>query len=616
MNTLQSLVLPNLDVPATEDMSLRLNDRAWARMDAGCVEFDGGGSLSTDTFYNGLSVGVWQRQCHIGSLALVLAGSGDFVLRIGLHRAGQASLWLAEHALPLGDGTTVQVALPAWAELKDGLLFYTLRARRPGRLDGAAWVTADAPRHAVRLGIVITHFNRQRQVLPAIARLRRTLLQRPDLQGSLTLTVVDNSGNLGLEPGPGVEVIASRNLGGTGGFTRGLLALKDGGAHTHALFMDDDASCEADAIARTLALLQYARDPAQCVCGALLREAAPWQLLEKGARFEGQVRPLSAGLDMRRVEDLLQAEEGATRPDYGAWWFFAFPIAEVKVWPFPFFVRGDDIHFGLANRFAITTLNGVACLGEDFSVKHSPLTAYLDARYHLVLALVGGQGLRQARQAVSWVASRLFVKQLSAYHYSSAQAVALALRHVLQGPGFFAEHLDMQAVRAEIGRLQPDEKLQPIDRSAHAARPPRHPGRREGRWRKLARLLTLQGFLLPDALIRDDLVLQDKAFHGRAGAVFRHRRVLYLHPPSSTGYIARYDRPRFFAELKGFVRVWWPLMRRLPALQAAYAEAAARYGQEAFWRQVHELPRSPSPCPAAEPLPGADHVRSPAANAA
>lgn len=595
MDTLQSLVLPNLQVPATEDMSVRLNDRAWARLDAGCVEFDTGGTVSTDTFYNGLSVGAWRRHCALATLSLLVAGVGDFVLRIGLHRSGQDSVWLAEHGFSLAEGAPVDVPLPAWPTLVDGLLFWTLRARRPGRLDGAAWVTADAPRQPVRLGIVITHFNRQQQVLPAIERLRATLLQRPDLQPHITLTVVDNSSNLGLEPGPGVEVITSRNLGGTGGFMRGLLALKDGGAHSHALFMDDDASCEADAIARTFALLRHATDPTLAVCGALLREAAPWQLLEKGARFDGQVRPLAAGLDMRRVDHLLQAERPTVRPDYGAWWFFAFPIGEVKAWPFPFFVRGDDIHFGLANRFRIATLNGVACLGEDFSVKHSPMTAYLDARYHLVLALLAGG--RGARSGISWVASRLFIKQLSAYHYSSARAVALAVRHVLQGPGFFDEHIDLQAVRSEMATWQPDEKLRPIDRTAYQVRPPR--AGREPRLRRLLRLLTLQGFLLPDALLKNRMTLQDKAFHGRAGAVFRYRSVLYEHQPSGTGYVAVYDRARFFAELRAFVTLWRQLRRRLPELQAAYAEGAAGYAREAYWRAVHQLPGpDPDPAPA------------------
>jgi hypothetical protein len=329
-----------------------------------------------------------------------------------------------------------------------------------------------------------------------------------------------------------------------------------------------------------------ARDPRQAVCGALVREAAPWQLLEKGARFDGAVRPLRAGLDLRRVEDLLRADADGPAPDYGAWWFFAFPLSEVRRLPFPFFVRGDDVQFGLANRFRIATMNGIACLGDDFGLKHSPLTAYLDARYHLVLALLYE---RRPQRRLRWIAVRLFVKSLTAYQYSSARAVTLALRHVLAGPEFFSQHLDLQAVRSEIASWQPDEKLRPLQTIGHDTPPDAPLRRREPALRRLLRLLTLQGFLLPAALLKDGTVVQDKDFHGRAAAVFRHRRVLYQHRPSGTAFVAEHDRARFFAEVKAFAAVAWQVRRRLATLQSAYRSAAAEFEQPQFWRRVHGL---------------------------
>jgi hypothetical protein len=97
MNTLQSLVFPNLDVRATEDMYLRLNDRSWADLAEGAVQFQQGGTLSSDTFFNGLTVDAWKRHCDIAALVLSLEGAGDFLLTLGLHRRDQASVWLAEY---------------------------------------------------------------------------------------------------------------------------------------------------------------------------------------------------------------------------------------------------------------------------------------------------------------------------------------------------------------------------------------------------------------------------------------------------------------------------------------------------------------------------------------
>ena len=582
MNTLQSFVFPNLEVRAHEEMYVRLNDKAWPDLRGARVHFAAGGILSSDTFFNGFTVGTWKRRCDIRSLSLRIAGAGEFVLTFGLHRYAQTSVWLDEHHFTLEEGDNAELPLPAWREIADGMLFYRVRALGRGTIREAAFETPDVPPNDVRLGVVITHFNRQAQVMPAIRRIEKGVLERADLRGRVTLTVVDNSRNLPLAPHPAVDHILNRNLGGTGGFVRGLLSLIDGGECTHALFMDDDASCETESIARSFALLQYAREQRLAIAGALLREMAPWDLLEKGARFDGKVVPLNAGLDMRRVPDLIEAERDLVRPDYGAWWFFAFPIAEARRFPFPFFVRGDDVFFGLGNAFDIVTLNGVACLGEDFSAKHGPMTAYLDARYHLVHALLAE---RDSASRIVWVGSRLFVKALTSYHYSSARAVTLAMQHTLAGPAFFRDNLDMQAVRSEVAGWLPSERLLPIERPTLDAKGARR--RPESKVRRLLRALTLQGFLLPGWLLLDRMTVQAKGFHGSASAVFRYRRVLYEHVHSGTGFIAEFDRPRFFAALGGFLKAWSSCFGRLPALRRDYVAGAREMASIEFWRSVY-----------------------------
>jgi hypothetical protein len=388
-----------------------------------------------------------------------------------------------------------------------------------------------------------------------------------------------------------------------------MLSLIDGGVHTHALFMDDDASCETESIARALALLSYARTPRLAVTGALMSEARPWQLLENGARFDGYVQPIGIGRDLREVEALLDCDRGDPRPDYGAWWFFAFALADVRRWPFPFFVRGDDIFFGLHNDFEIITTLGIACQGEDFHVKAGPMTAYLDARYHLVWAVLLERG--GARRVLKLV-RELFIKALKGYQYASARAVTLALRHVAAGPQFFRDHMDLAQVRAEIASWTPAEKMAPLARLDEAYRLPRA-GKREPRLRRLLRVLTLQGYLLPRSLLSNKVLVHEKSFHGRAGDVFRYRRVLYRHAASDTGYMVELDRDRFLAELRDMLAELRPFLRRLPELRRAYAEAMVQMGSSAFWRGVYRLPEGGvAAAPAAVPEAGvAEAVTAP-----
>jgi hypothetical protein len=582
METLQSVVLPNLDLHGDDALYVRHDGRVSCERASPRLRFLDGGTCTTDTFYGGLDVATWKQRSPVGTLVLEVAGEGRFVVAVGLHRIGHDIQWLAEHDVQLRPGEPRRWPLQAWARLQQGMLFLRLCARGPAVLDRASWRTTDPPSQPVRLGMVITHFNRPQQVLPAIERLRRDVLQHPEFGASISLTVVDNSDNLPLAEGPGVRRIASRNFGGSGGFARGLLELESDPRNTHVLFMDDDASCEGESVLRSVALLRHAASPRLAVAGALLSEAEPWRLMEKGACFDGKCVPLHHGRDLRDLPQLLLTERHESRPDYGGWWFFAFPVAAVEHYPFPFFVRGDDVFFSLDNRFEIHTLNGVACLGEEFRVKHGPLTAYLDARYHLVHALLRPRGFARVMRRL---VSNQFVKPLCAYHYASARAFTLALRHVRRGPGFFREQLDLAQVRGEIAAWQPAETLRPLERHGLRLRAPR-PARREP-LRQLLRLLTLQGFLLPRALLKDRVQVQEKSFYGRGSAVFGVRRVLYHHPQSDLGFIAEHDRARFFSELRSLLAELAGFLRAVPALRQAYAAGKPLLCSRRFWREVH-----------------------------
>ena len=150
------------------------------------------------------------------------------------------------------------------------MLVFDIEALEETQVVDFYYWTNTPPTNKVKLGIVITHFNRQKYVLPAIARLKEQLLDLPEFKDRVSLFVVDNSQNL--PPIENVTIIPNENLGGAGGFSRGLLTLKESKDYTHCLFMDDDASCEVDGIKRTLALLTYAKDKELAVGGAMLRE--------------------------------------------------------------------------------------------------------------------------------------------------------------------------------------------------------------------------------------------------------------------------------------------------------------------------------------------------------
>src|SRR5699024_5688482 len=151
----------------------------------------------------------------------------------------------------------------------------------------------------------------------------------------------------------------------------------------------------------------------------------------------------------------------------------------------------------MMNGFNVVTMNGIACWGDDFGLKSGPLPIYLDVRNHLVQELSHMNG---GRLSCMSLACRFFLNSVFSYNYATAHAVSLALNHVMKGERFWCENLDASEVRNEISALEPDERLERIDVSEYQ---PVHMPMEERAGRRLLRVATLNGFLLPRCLIKD-----------------------------------------------------------------------------------------------------------------
>lgn len=579
LEQLQNILLPSHDFSAPEDMYVRTNDRTTIFAEPKRIEFRIGGKAWFDTYYNSVSVGALKRITSIDNLYLALEGQGRFLLKIGLHRLGNPRRWLMEKKVRLPLETPL--ALP-WSSLEDGMLYVALESMEEGVLTGGGFLTDAQTSAPVKLGVVITHFNRKLFVVPAIARIREQLLSQPELAGKIELIVVDNSKNLTAEEALGATLIPNHNYGGSGGFTRGLLHLIDN-SFTHCLFMDDDATCEIESIRRTYMLQCFAAKPELAISGALLNEIHPSILIEKGAVYkEGVWRALNHDRDVVGVRSLLEVEQVRERCIYGAWWFFCFKISEVKAFPFPFFVRGDDVLFGIMNNFDVETINGISCWGEEFSLKESPSARYLSLRGLLTIALKNKKTnrVRTIKVIAAWLSSSFL-----SYNYGSASAILNAIEDVTKGPKFWVENIDMGAVRAKLAPLNAEEKMVPISLADYdfICR-----GEHEGRLRRLIRKITLNGMLLPSFLLRDQTVFEIKSFRANFRRVFRFKRVLYYSESTKLGYIAILDQRRFLSIMIRSIGILGKFFFNFPQLRNDYQKALPEMTSEAFWRKIYQ----------------------------
>ncbi|MBI1173306.1 glycosyl transferase [bacterium] len=588
-HVLQELVWPDPEVHPDPALCFRLGGGVSVAGRELC--FEPGGVVGLDTAFNLFSWLKWHRVCGIDHLGLAVRGTGRFVLEVAAEAPGGRQVLCCEFDLPSNWPTTLD--LTDWlAGRGDSVLSLTLRAVTAGRIVAIDWVTPQAPRRRPRLLLCVTTFRRPEAATATARRLSAALCDHP-LADLLHLLIVDNDRSLSLPPLPHVTLIGNRNLGGAGGFARGLAEAIARG-DTHCLFMDDDAWVDMGSILRTWTFLAHATDPAVAIAGALTRADAPTVVWENGAVFTGRCRFLFTDLNLLDAEALTAAEFAYLAPPlpnlYGAFWYFAFPIAAVRHWPFPFFVRGDDVNFSIVNPFRILTLPGVISYqAQDFADKDSALVQYLSLRCDLLQILLLPHMPRRRIWALRAPAS-FFLRLLVLARSESLQALNLAVEDVLRGPGHIAAHADVADRRAEIAALRRREVWRPL-----SGPPP--PERRRidpaSRWQRLAMQVSLNGLLLPFFAGWGNHVTLPRTHRRLVSQCWGAAQITLLSPDGTEAMTLRQDKP---ALLREGLRMVWNLIR----LMAGYRGLRRRWladfphlTSQAFWQDQFKDPPGP-----------------------
>lgn len=575
---LQNLVLPEQGICTEQALYLHLRGAAACDASRGEIWLGEGGEAGFDSYFNAFSVAKWHDAAPLGHLALQLEISGHFLLRVFHALPGRSWEMLASSRHQVPDAGRLQVDLSHFVlGAATGVIFFELVALGETLLRAGRFVTTDPPARSPRLAVCITTFRREAEVTRSAERLAAFIAASP-MRTQLSGIIVDNGGTLALPPLPRITCIANRNLGGAGGFARGMMEAEARGAD-HCLFMDDDAALHMEAIHRALAFLSHARAPDTAITGAMISNSHKWALWEAGATFDRGCRPQQGGRDLRLRDEVLALEwqtRGAVPNGfYAGFWFFAFPLAAVRAWPFPFFVRGDDVSFSLANRFRMVRLNGVVAFQDDFTEKESVLTHYLDLRSHLVHHLVFAR-LAIGRWALIRLALRFVARSLYRLHYDSAAAELRAWQDVMRGPDFFATSADMAHVRAEVIGLARDE----VWTSGAVPLRPSVP-LTIGRLRRLWLRVSLNGHLLPFAGRAQGVVAAGA--RGSLAAFAGLAQVTCLRPGSGEVYHLRRSRRRGLALLARALGQGLRMAWRYPALCRDYRAAYPQLASAAFW---------------------------------
>jgi GT2 family glycosyltransferase len=304
------------------------------------------------------------------------------------------------------------------------------------------WVTDDVVPQPNSLAVAITTFDRtdaclrQLGVLAAAAQGGGSLdgvLGRVILVDQGTMPVAESAGFGAVQESLGdrLTVIRQRNLGGSGGFARGLHEGLTDSRITHVALLGDDAVAQPERLAHAWAFAQAARSPT-LVGGQTVDDVAPKALHRLGAAFPStsQVPP---------------------SVDFLPWRMCLVPRAAVEAigLPLPFFLKWDDVEYGLratAAGFPSVVLPGAVVWHDSLAERdaESGWQAYFLLRNRIVTALLHDR--RPTVLVAQWMA--LSLRYLARREPAAAAMHWAALKDVLHGPGWLHRDLETSRERA------------------------------------------------------------------------------------------------------------------------------------------------------------------------
>jgi galactofuranosylgalactofuranosylrhamnosyl-N-acetylglucosaminyl-diphospho-decaprenol beta-1,5/1,6-galactofuranosyltransferase len=442
------------------------------------VTLDSHTHLSTNTYFGRFPATYWQRWTSAGEVHVDAVVSGTGLLRLMACDAVGQSRTVLTHRVE--DAARTPVTLPAAIDrFVDGGALWLEMQTAAGALtvEQVRWSVA-ASRPARSTTVVICTFNRADDCIATLGTLASdpAVLARVGSvyvvdQGTDTLESRDGFAPLQQELGSVLHYIRQPNLGGAGGFTRGIYeALRhDPAQGQELLLMDDDIRLEPDTVLRMTALAARTDRPT-LVGGQMLKLLHP-ERLHVGAETADLSklragRPVDGALfdaDMTEVNQDARVEAA-----YNGWWACLIPSEVVAAvgYPLPLFFQWDDIEYGLRARdagYPTVTLAGAGVWHADFTWKNwDDWSRYFSFRNSLITSALHSDF---DRRSITDHLARQLTNYLVTMRYGLAATLLQAVEDFLRGPDALTD--GGAAAAADVRRLRA-RFPETVNRPAHA----------------------------------------------------------------------------------------------------------------------------------------------------
>lgn len=380
-------ILPNGNGQA-QNLYFRLEGNAMVQY--GALTLQPGATVRFDTYFNGFFYSKYIDSTNMEKLTVKVNAAGKLEAELICVNPDLVEMVLERRILQDSEISFTPVRLN---ELPyNGVIFCKFTAISESRILNICYETNIESPTSVRLATIICTYHREEYVKRNLERLYRTLLhEHSPVSNELKIFVIDNGRTMKPFENHHIQIIPNRNLGGSGGFTRGMLeVLEQGEKYTHVLLMDDDISFEPEILVKTIQLLKILPQNSKplIIGGQMLLEDDPTIQYEAGALYKkGRLWANGRGFDLSSLEVLLKNQQ-QQRIDYNAWWYCCIPLNSIrnKGLPLPFFIKGDDVEYGLRSDADFLLINGIGVWHQSFEKKQSPHLEYYIKRNELIIS--------------------------------------------------------------------------------------------------------------------------------------------------------------------------------------------------------------------------------------
>ena len=427
------------------------------------------------TYFNAFSYKKWRTYADVDNVRFHIEAKGkaEFVFYSVSETMGLEKTILGRAVVDSDDFTAIDFEYPQsdaemlafWIVTKD---FLTVR--------GGYYSTKveESRIRKIHLAIATTTFNHEDYIAKNVRLFKDAISASDDsVAGNASMIVVDNGRTLNPTDfeGDGVYVFANKNVGGAGGFARGMIeAGRLEHEVTHVLIMDDDIQLSSESIKRTFNLLSLVNDDyaEAFISGAMFSIVNQTNQYEDVARIDanahyGAVKPRRC---MDKLEDVFHNEDDLPTKGnlYAAFWYCCIPMKTIreKGLPLPIFIRFDDAEYGLRCKPKFMTMNGINVWHMDFDDRYN--TFY--ERYCLLrnlLIIQAASGVCKNVDFIEKVFKPKFTLEMQQLNYPAAEMLLDAVDDFLKGPEFIAVDCGEALLKEKMPKGEKFKNLEELD---------------------------------------------------------------------------------------------------------------------------------------------------------